>query len=59
MGQRIPTRDLPAGEELESYVRDVLSTLIRLAQDAEMPDLADRIRAAKGHLDQDPPVKPE
>ena len=58
MGQRIPTRNEPAGEELERYVRDMLSTMIRLAQDAQLPDLAERIEAARSLLDQDARSKP-
>ena len=54
MTRRIPTRAEPSGDELERYVEDMLATMIRLAWDAGMPDLAERIRLAKAHVEKKP-----
>lgn len=53
-----PTRVQPSGDDLEHYVRDLLSTMIRLAKDADMPDLAERIRAAKACVEKRPYALP-
>jgi hypothetical protein len=44
MGQRIPTRANPSVDEVQSYVLDMVAMLARLADDADLHDLADRLR---------------
>jgi hypothetical protein len=44
MGQRIPTRDQPSVSEVESYVLEMVTMLTRLADDADLRDLANRLR---------------